>query len=581
MPAKPSDEVKTRIVRDTQPNGDIYVLERKTKYDPEKKWNNVLSTRLLRKIPKGTETLVPTRPKKPPGSKGNESINTITAAREHVGMMEIIGHIGAVSGIDGSIYGNTDLGTAQKIISVARYLLATNGQSLPGILTWQFNHPLPYEDGLSEDIYHDLFAQVGRDESLQQNFFASRCEGIKERAVLAYDSSTISTYSEQQIEARYGFNKAADGLKTIKVLTLYSIETRQPVAFTKQPGNLPDVATIENALAQLSGLGMGNAEIVTDNGYYSEHNLTELFLAHFDFVTLVQTGIKWVKAEIDRNYGSFCSVTSACPFDAQTHGITIMLMREFTKVRKYASSKSGAQKGDKEKFRRRVYLHIYFSLKRKADDDVSFDNDLIWLRKTIEEGAVLTELSDGAQDRVKKYLTVRNYGASAYVTFNEAACDEAKKYHGYFVLVSNCEKEPFECLRKYRKRELIESFFESMKQHADATRIRVWDTDTLRGRMFVQFISLCYHEYLSEEIRKLKESLAKPNGNLKHDSKENLELEMKLNVWLGNTPLYLMLQWFDTVESVSVSNKLQLIRWNTEVTARDKLLLDKLGVTLP
>ena len=154
-------------------------------------------------------------------------------------MMEIIDHIGSASGIDSGIYANTDIGTAQKIVSIARYLLATSGQSLPGILTWQFNHPLPYEDGISEDICHDLFVQVGRDESLQQNFFASRCADIKERAVLAYDSTTISTYSENQIEARYGFNKDEDGLKTIKLLTLYSIETRQPIAFTKQPGNLP------------------------------------------------------------------------------------------------------------------------------------------------------------------------------------------------------------------------------------------------------------------------------------------------------------------------------------------------------
>ena len=68
------------------------------------------------------------------------------------------------------------------------------------------------------------------------------------------------------------------------------------------------------------------------------------------------------------------------------------------------------------------------------------------------------------------------------------------------------EKEPFECLRKYRKRETIESFFEADKQHVDGTRVRVWDTDTLRGRMFVQFVSLCYYEYFSEEIRKLKKS---------------------------------------------------------------------------
>ena len=30
MPAKPSGEIKTKIVHQTQKNGDIYVLERKT-----------------------------------------------------------------------------------------------------------------------------------------------------------------------------------------------------------------------------------------------------------------------------------------------------------------------------------------------------------------------------------------------------------------------------------------------------------------------------------------------------------------------------------------------------------------------
>ena len=117
-------------------------------------------------------------------------------------MMDIIDHIGTVSGIDAGIYGAADIGTAQKIISLARYLLATNGQSFPGILTWQYNHPLPYTQGLSETIYHNLFVQIGRDETLQQSFFKSRCEGLGKMSALAYDSTTISTYSNSQIEAR-------------------------------------------------------------------------------------------------------------------------------------------------------------------------------------------------------------------------------------------------------------------------------------------------------------------------------------------------------------------------------------------
>jgi len=581
MPAKASKEIKTRIVRHTQKNGDIYVLERQTIYDPDKKHNRVLSTKLLFKIPKGSETPVPTRPKKTSFNKKEENSSVLKASRDHIGMMELIDHIGTVSGIDEGIYSNTDIGTAQKIISVARYLLATNGQSLPGILTWQFNHPIPYEEGISEDVYHDLFVKVGRNESLQQSFFASRCASINERAVLAYDSTTISTYSENQIEARYGHNKSNDGLKTIKLLTLYSIESRQPVAFTKQPGNLPDVITIENALKQLSALGLGNAEIITDNGYYSDHNLTSLFLAHFDFVTLVKTNLKWVKAELDSHLDDFCHVSSACPFDTGIHGITLTLMRNFEKVRKYANSKSGLQKGDKELFRRRVYLHLYFSLGKKAADDVAFDNDLIELRRNIEEGVKTDELPKSVQNKAAKYLHIKRRGGNAYVTFDEAACSDAKKHHGYFALVSNCEKDPFECLRKYRKRETIESYFESMKQRADGTRVRVWDTDTLRGRMFVQFIALCYYEYLSDKIRNMKKLLGVKNGDLKHDTAYNLSMEKKLKSWLDNSPIYLVLQWFDTVEGVNVSSKILSRRWTTEFTLRDKVFLEKMGVSLP
>ena len=156
MPAKPSGEIKTKIVHQTQKNGDIYVLERKTIYDPEKKYNRVLSSKLLSKIPKGQTEPVPTRPKKAKIKEQEQNAEIISAKRTRVGMMDIIDHIGSVSGIDDAVYASTDIGTAQKIISLARYLLATDGQSLPGIQAWQFNHPLPYEDGISEDVYHNL-----------------------------------------------------------------------------------------------------------------------------------------------------------------------------------------------------------------------------------------------------------------------------------------------------------------------------------------------------------------------------------------------------------------------------------------
>jgi len=590
MPAKSSGEIKTRIIHSPQKNGDIYVLERRTLYDPVKKYNKVLSTKLISKIPKGAEIPVPTRPKRTKKSddgqftadaspvKAVPPANKVVASRKRVGMMSIIDHIGKVSGIDDAIYSSTDIGTAQKIISLARYLLASDGQSLPGIVTWQYNHPLPYREGISEEIYHRLFKETGLDESLQQNFFKSRCDVLNGGAGIAYDSSTVSTYSENQLEARYGFNKAGDSLKTVKYLALYSIENRQPIAFTKQPGDLPDVLTIGNALSQLLALGVSGAKIVTDNGYYSEQNISEMLQAHFDFITLAKTGLKWIKPEIDAHHKELDRLSSVCPFDPTTHGITVMLMRDFVKVRKYGNKKAGLSQGEEETFSRRIYLHIFYNATRKVDEDLCFERDLLSLKKMLEEGTSTDELNETAQSKVKKYLTIKTWGKKTVISFNEKACDQAKKYHGYFTLVSNDEKDTFEALSKYRKREHIEDYFRSSKQHSDSMRIRVWDADTLRGRMFVQFVSLCYYEYLSEAVRQMKTSLGVLNGDHDHDLKLNLDQEKKLKSWLDNTPIYMQLQWFDAIEGVEISSALHSKRWTTEITKRDRMYIEKLGL---
>ena len=581
MPAKASCEVKTRTVRQLQKNGDIYVIERQTKYDPVRKYNVVLSSRIVGKIPKGETSVVSTRPKRRSGEKVSVSKSPeppVKAVRKKVGMMDIIDYIGKASGIDGAIYTSTDQGTAQKILSLARYLLATNGQSFPGITTWQFTHPIPYEDGLSEDVYHDLFETVGRDESLIQSFFSMRLAHLDEKVLLAYDSTTVSTYSGQISEARYGFNKAHDGLETVKLLSLYSIKTRQPVAFTKQPGNQPDVLTIENALKQLQVLGITKAEIVTDNGYYSEKNLAELLHAHFDFITLIKANIKWVRKELDNHLDEFRTTGSACPFDINTHGITVMRMQEFSRSRKYASSKKDLAEGDEETFRRRIYLHLYFNPLRRVEQDTVFDRDIFELKTLIEDGATEEDLSDSAVEKARRFLHIRRYGSKCTVTFNEKEIAQQKKYHGYFALVSNCEKDPFECLLKYRQRETIEFFFESGKQRADGNRTRVWSSECLMGRMFVQFVALCYYEYLSEQLRQIKQSLASEIANPENETSETLKIKKKLLSWMKNTPVYLTLQWFDAVEEVKVSTKLLSRRWTTELTARDRLFLSKLGI---
>ena len=79
----------------------------------------------------------------------------------------------------------------------------------------------------------------------------------------------------------------------------------------------------------------------------------------------------------------------------------------------------------------------------------------------------------------------------------------------------------------------------------------------------------------------MKEFLGVKNGDPEHDTATNLSLEKKLKGWLEKTPIYLILQWFDTIEGVNISSKLISKRWTTEITLRDKMFLEKIGVKLP
>jgi len=91
-------------------------------------------------------------------------------------------------------------------------------------------------------------------------------------------------------------------------------------------------------------------------------------------------------------------------------------------------------------------------------------------------------------------------------------------------------------------------------------------------------ISDSYFEYFSEELRQMKLSLGIPNGDPQHDTKKNLDLEKKLKHWLEDSSVHTVLQWFDVVEGVEISPKLTPKRWATEITQRDRLFLDKLGI---
>ena len=594
---------RENIVKQKRANGIVYVIKRTVNYDPETRRNKVLKTEIIGKLD-ADGNVVPTRFKAPsvkPGLASKEKTsggqnasgsNSVAAdsgsnnpegrtRRFHYGMMSLLEWAGKASGIDDDLkkaMPEHESGSlAERIISIARFWIATGGDTLPNMYAWQIKHGIEEENMISEDLCRKVFDLMGIHEDYLQTFFQRRAARVGNGDEgIAYDSSTVSTYSGQLRQARYGFNKDGDKLPTIKLITFYSLNNDQPIAFYTQPGNLPDVTCVENAIKHLNFLNMKGPLFVTDNGFYSQENIVRYTKASIKYQTRVTVkGGQWIKNAGDQNIDKI-GTNNIISFDRDVSGITVVVKPELSYQAKYDTPSQ--KKGDIIKLKPRIYLSILRSDTKYGEDKRLLIEKICSLKQVIEDGRE-NEFSETELKTAKHFLTwshKRNGKITASI--KDDVFKQHEKYFGVFCYASNKVKDPASALKFGRKREHIEDMFELFKQKAEGSKPRVHDDDRFRGRLFVQFIALCYLDFFYKRIGDMKKTLGKPNGDARHDLKENLDDERTLLNWLINVSLHDILQWFDAVDLITfVGKRHNRISAVTETTKRDRLFLQKLG----
>lgn len=285
--------------------GISYEEKRVYQYDPKLKYNVQLSSKRTgrKKLP-GSDEWVATRPKKP--RKTKQKSGEPSASRSKETSMKLLAWTARESGISGAVRrAFPDGGTADKILSVSQFLVMT-GDTINNISDFQYEHDLPYAEGLSEDTCYNLFEDLGKDEAGTQALFKALV-GIAgtESPVLALDSTTVSTYSESDEGlkpfARAGYNKERDGLDTFKLTTFYSVDSNLPVSFELQPGNIPDVSSVFNGIRRAQSYGLKKPQFVLDNGFFSKDNVTTLCRSHVKFTMRATLTDKWIYEPFEGN----------------------------------------------------------------------------------------------------------------------------------------------------------------------------------------------------------------------------------------------------------------------------------------
>lgn len=430
---------------------------------------------------------------------------------------------GHESGIDDDLLASADRGTAQKIMSVARYWTANPGGTIPRMEEWEIDHMVPYEDGLSEDMCYDLMASIGRGASVQQRYFSARADRMPSKASVAVDLTTISSYSENLNDVRYGYNKNGDGLATIKVMTLFCTEIRQPIAFMRQPGNIPDVISVTNTVKQLDTFGMEKPLVVLDGGFFSEDNILSLMKGNTKFLMRGQLDGNWILPELEKVLCELSLPSRTSPDHPGVYGTASTVMHNFHWIRQ--RNRGAAAKGETVTETHRVYLYFFLDCSRQRIDRTAFLQQVQLVKEQLESGIEAGQLSKAEQNTAKKYLTIKNTHGGMKITINDEACLREMKHYGQFCLASNSRMDTFEALDNYILREKTEECFRIDKQYNDAVRIRSKGTFALEGRLFCQFVAMGYEQFLYSRIRNMKSVLAIKTKDPAHDASKNLKAE--------------------------------------------------------
>lgn len=556
--------IKTRIQNVKQKNGDIYVYERKLEYVKEKKKTIDRGKKLIGKIPAGSTTgqVVPTR------SLNKKEHTNVRAELTKIGLSDLLEWAGKQSGISKDLQQSFPEETARKIDTIARYWAANYAGRLSRMEHWQILHKVPCKTILDKANYHNLFEEIGYSETAIQSLFKSRASRCPQKSALALDSTTISTYSTNIKCARQGFNKDGDGLDTVKLICLFSLDREEPIAFARQPGNLSDISGILAAIKQLKALDIKNLQLVTDRGYTSWDNVYKLIKSHTKFLTAISIDLKQIKEILEDKRLEINKMSNTCPWEYNIKGLTVRLEKSF----------QSKQTGIEDPKKHRLYLHLYMNRELINRDEKEFTARLFDLKKLLEAGN--SDFSDAAKRRIDQYLIVSKSPTTTkpVVSFNEEHCSQAQQNYGYFALLSNKAEPVFDTLRKYRLREKVEEAFRTTKGALDGHRCRVWGDETLKGRQFCQFIGLIYHCFLMKKLNQVKLQLSREIEDPAIKTEDKL-LREKLLKWLNSKSLQQILDCFDCVELTRWTDT-KGVRTRSIVgdTKRDDLLLQMLGV---
>jgi transposase len=378
--------------------------------------------------------------------------------------------------------------TYKQMLSIAYYLVLEDQNPLYRFEKWGRIHKHPHGSPIASPRSSEFFSAI-TDQQIQQFFRLQGKRRIAEE-YWAYDSTSISSYSETLRQIQSGKNKENDKLPQLNLLLVFGEKSGLPFYYRKLSGNIPDSKTVKHLLTELDILGFKNTKIVIDRGFYSEKNINNLYSEHAKFLLAAKTSLSFIKNNLEAVYDDI-RLYPNYDENTNTYGYTINSRWDYQRARPY--------KGDTVKEQRRMYVHLYYNIDKGADDEAAFDQKIArWHQELLND-----DRKEANAKQYEKYFSVKRTPKRGIhqVAVNEEALRQARRYLGYFALITNEKMDAITALHLYRMKDVVEKAFGNIKERLNMRRLLVSSERGLDGKLFVEFVALILISYIHQKMK--------------------------------------------------------------------------------
>lgn len=304
-------------------------------------------------------------------------------------------------------------------------------------------------------------------EEKKQAFFKAWRYAQAPHEYLAYDVTSISSYSQSHDYMEYGYNRDHESLPQINLAMFYGEESRLPIYYASYPGSIPDKTHFAYMMKEAKRMGMQKTKFVMDGGFYTEKNVDLLLTQQHTFIMGIPSHMKiCIKLRKENK-----SVITKAQYRLQTHNIQAMRFPCY-------------------EYRCPTYIHMFYSSEKASLQESNFYQYLDKLEKALKEG-----------ETPKGYETYfhceKKQNDSFEVSRNFDAIDEKLASFGYFFILTSDEAlHSSDVISIYRNKDVIEKNFDNLKNAVDAKRLRTHSLQATEGKLFISFLALILRSHL-------------------------------------------------------------------------------------